>query len=233
MVILALLVIPALIMEEQSTTPELRQVAAIVNWIIWLAFTAEFAVRWAADRTLRFLRKEWFDLMLIVLTPPWGVPVAMQGIRSLRLLRIIRLISALGIAAMALRLAQRHFGRRKFHYVLVMATGVVGLGAVGVYALEAEKNDRIRHFGDALWWAIATVTTVGYGDVYPVTPEGRLIAIFVMVTGIGVIGVFTATVASLFFEHYQGGEPRNGGRARASRAHREQARVVAALTPSY
>jgi voltage-gated potassium channel len=56
----------------------------------------------------------------------------------------------------------------------------------------------VKSFGDALWWAVTTTTTVGYGDVYPRTGEGRIIAMGLMVTGIGVIGIFTATVASLF-----------------------------------
>ncbi len=76
-----------------------------------------------------------------------------------------------------------------------------------MFALEADENKGIRHFGDALWWAITTVTTVGYGDVTPVTPEGRLVAVVLMLAGIGVIGVFTATVASLLFEEQQTQNP--------------------------
>jgi voltage-gated potassium channel len=198
--ILALLVIPVLVMEDRATTPELRQAATVLNWIIWIAFVAEFTVKWAADRTLAFLRKAWFDFLLIVLTPPFGVPEMMQGIRSLRVLRLLRLVRAFGVAGMGLRLVHRHFGKQKFHYVLVLACATVVLGAVGVFALEAGENKGIQHFGDALWWAMTTVTTVGYADITPITPEGRMIAVVLMVTGVGVIGVFTATVASFFFE---------------------------------
>jgi voltage-gated potassium channel len=74
------------------------------------------------------------------------------------------------------------------------------MGALGVFIFESESNRAIGSFGDALWWAVVTATTVGYGDVSPVTLEGRLIAVVLMLTGIGVIGVFTATVASAFFE---------------------------------
>jgi voltage-gated potassium channel len=207
MALLALLVIPVLVMEDRATTPELREVARIVNWVIWILFVVEFGVQWAADRTAAFLRRAWFDVLLIVLTPPFGVPDAMQGIRSLRLLRVLRLLRAVGVAAMAFRLAHYHFGKRKFHYVLVVACGTVVLGAVAVFALESGENKSIQHFGDALWWAVTTVTTVGYGDVTPVTPEGRLVAVVLMLTGIGVIGVFTATVASLFFEEQQTESP--------------------------
>ena len=207
MALLALLIIPVLVMEERATTPEMRGVAMAINWVIWIAFVVEFAIGWAADRTWRFPRKAWFDLLLILVTPPFGVPEAMQSIRSVRVLRVLRLLRAVGVAVMGVRLAQRHFAKKKFHYVLLIACGTVVLGAVAVYALEADENKSIRHFGDALWWAITTVTTVGYGDITPVTPEGRLVAVALMLTGIGVIGVFTATVASLLFEEQQTQNP--------------------------
>jgi voltage-gated potassium channel len=207
MAILALLVIPVLVMEDRATTPEIREAAVVINWLIWIAFVAEFITRWVADGTRWYPRKAWFDLLLIAITPPVGVPDAMQGIRSLRLLRLLRLVRAFAVAGMALRLANRHFGRQKFHYALIVTTATVVLGAVGLYALEAGENRTIGHFGDALWWAITTVTTVGYGDITPITPEGRLIAVVLMVTGIGVIGLFTASVASLLFEEQKGPAP--------------------------
>ncbi len=207
LVVLALLVIPVLVMEERATTVEIRELAVFANWVIWIAFAAEFVVRWAADGTRSYPRKAWFDLLLIAITPPIGVPEAMQGIRSLRVLRLLRLVRAFAVAGMAMRMAQRHLGRQKFHYALIVTTGVILLGAVGFYALESDENPALRHFGDALWWAITTATTVGYGDITPVTPEGRLIAVLLMLTGIGVIGLFTATVASLFFEDQKGPPP--------------------------
>src|SRR5688500_11602265 len=87
MAILALLVIPALVMEERALSPEVRTAGVVLNWIIWLGFCAEFVIRWSADRTSSFPRRQWFDLLLNLLTPPVGVPEAMQGIRSLRVLR--------------------------------------------------------------------------------------------------------------------------------------------------
>ena len=107
---LALLVVPALVIEEHATTPLVRHIAVTLNWIIWLAFCAEFAIRWAADRTLAFPRKAWFDLVPILISPPFAVPGLLQGARSLRILRVLRLVRALGVAGMGLRLAQRHFG---------------------------------------------------------------------------------------------------------------------------
>lgn len=201
---LALLVIPALVLEERAIDPRLREAAYITNWVVWLGFCVEFAIRWAAQPRLRFLREAWFDLLLIVVSPPFLVPNALQGTRSLRVvraLRLLRLVRASAVAGIGLRLCRHIFGRRKFHYTAVLAVAVVLLGALGMFAVEHGQNHAVNTFGDALWWSVVTATTVGYGDLSPVTTEGRVIAVVLMLTGIGVIGVFTATVASLFFDH--------------------------------
>ena len=207
MALLALLVIPALVMEDRATSPAVRQAAIAINWLVWLVFVIEFGLRWAADRTLAFPRKAWFDLLLIIISPPFTVPEVFQGARTLRVLRLLRLVRALAVAGMGLRLAHRHFGKRRFHHILMVAVATVFLGALGIFAVESGRNPSIRGFGDAMWWAVVTATTVGYGDVSPVTLEGRLIAVVLMVTGIGVIGVFTATVASFFFEEADTSDP--------------------------
>jgi voltage-gated potassium channel len=201
--ILALLVVPALILEDRATDPFIRDAAHMINWAVWLAFCLEFLLRWSAAGTWRFIRTAWFDLLLIAISPPFLMPEYLQGMRSvraLRVLRLLRLVRAGAVATIGLRLGRRFFGKRKFHYTALVAVAVVLLGAMGVFIFESDSNKAIGSFGDALWWAVVTATTVGYGDVSPVTLEGRLIAVVLMLTGIGVIGVFTATVASLFFE---------------------------------
>lgn len=101
---------------------------------------------------------------------------------------------------MGLRLLRGLLRHHRFQYVLIVALAVVALGAIAIYVVEGGSNAAVGSIGDALWWAVVTATTVGYGDVSPITSEGRLIAVVLMITGIGVIGVFTATVASFFFE---------------------------------
>jgi voltage-gated potassium channel len=192
---LALLVIPVLVVEDRAASAEVRSAARTLNWVIWLAFAADFLIRWATDRRWRFLRESWFDLILILLTPP-VLPESLQGIRALRVLRLVRVGAMVGIG---LRSARRAFGPRKFHLVAMFAAATVLLGAAGVFLFEGGENRSIQSFEDAIWWAIVTATTVGYGDVSPITTEGRVIAVMLMLIGIGVIGVFTATVASHFF----------------------------------
>ena len=88
---------------------------------------------------------------------------------------------------------------------LVAGLTVLG-GALAEYYVERRAGS-MTSFGDSLWWAIVTATTVGYGDLSPVTTEGRIIAVALMLVGIGVIGVFTATVASWFVEQERAPEP--------------------------
>jgi voltage-gated potassium channel len=202
LVVLALLVVPALLLESRAQSPVLRTTAVIANWAIWTAFCVDFGIRWAAAGRLSYLRDAWFDAVLIVVSPP-VVPDFLQGTRSLRALRALRLIRSLAVASMGLKLARRLFGRNKFQYVALLAVALVFLGALAVFTVEVQVNPAIAGYGDALWWAAVTTTTVGYGDVAPVTLEGRIVAVGLMIVGIGVIGVFTATVASFFFEQEQ------------------------------
>jgi voltage-gated potassium channel len=197
--LLALLIVPALILEERATSTILRDVAHGINWIVWLAFCAEYIGKlWLAPDRRRYVRGAWFDLIIILLSPPFLVPDAMQGARALRVLRLLRFVRAAAVAAIGLREAAKGLRHRSFHYVVLATAVVVGVGAIGIFAVERGQNNNIQSVGDALWWAIVTTTTVGYGDVSPVTGEGRFIAVGLMVVGIGFIGVFTATVTSFF-----------------------------------
>lgn len=202
--LLALAVVPALILQSRSTSPEVLAITEAVNWIVWVGFCGEYLVKLAlAPVRTAFVRRAWFDLLIIVLSPPFLVPESWQaarGLRAVRLIRLLRLIRAFAVAGMGLRLLRSLLEHRRFEYVLAVAAAVVSLGAIAIYAVESSEDGHIRSLGDAFWWAIVTATTVGYGDVSPSTAEGRVIAVALMITGIGVIGVFTATVASLFFE---------------------------------
>jgi voltage-gated potassium channel len=197
--LLALLIVPALILEERATSALLRDVAHGINWIVWLAFCGEYLGKlWLSPDRRGYVRVAWFDLVIILLSPPFLVPDAMQGARAIRVLRLLRFVRAAAVAAIGLREAAQGLRHKSFHYVALTTAVVIGLGAIGIYAVEHGQNNNIQSIGDALWWAIVTTTTVGYGDVSPVTGEGRLIAVALMVVGIGFIGMFTATITSFF-----------------------------------
>ena len=208
--LLALLIVPALILEDRADSAALRQVAHGLNWLVWLAFVAEYVGKLLIAPSRRgYVRRAWFDLLIIVLSPPFLVSDALQGFRAVRVVRLLRFVRVGAVAAIGLREAAQGFRHRKFHYVVLLTAVVLALGALGIFAVERGQNNNIQSVGDAFWWAVVTTTTVGYGDVSPVTPEGRLIAVALMIVGIGFLGIMTATITSFFLDPEKGAEERH------------------------
>src|SRR5215510_8646020 len=162
MAVLALAVIPALLLDNGSETPRVHLLAMSINWFVWLAFCAEFALklRVAPDKRA-FVRHSWFSVAIIAVSPPFGVPQTWQGVRALRALRLVRLLRAAAFLTIGLKTTRTVLQHRKFHYVLVLTTGVMLLGATGLFVVERPQNKSVTSFGDAVWWAITTTTTVG------------------------------------------------------------------------
>jgi voltage-gated potassium channel len=164
-----------------------RDLESLLNassWTVWGAFFLDFVVRLAlAERRGRYALSHWYDVALVL------VPM----------LRPLRLLRALALARILARTVTFNRPGRVTFYVVGATLATIGLGALAV--LDAERGHRganITSFGDALWWASATATTVGYGDRYPVTTEGRLIAVVLMLVGIALLGSITAAIASWF-----------------------------------
>ncbi len=157
-----------------------------VIWATWGLFGIDYLV----NLTLARNRSRWFfrnihELVILVL------PV----LRPLRLLRLVTLLKVLH------RTAGHSLRGRVLTYVLGAAVLVSYVGAVAI--LDAERGaegSNINDFGDALWWAVVSITTVGYGDHFPVTLAGRLVAVGLLLGGIAVLGVITAAVASWLVE---------------------------------
>ena len=121
--------------------------------------------------------------------------IVLPLLRPLRLLRLIPLLSVLN------RRAQTGLRGRVAIYVAGGASLLAFVAAIAVLDVERSSPDaNITDFGDAIWWAVTTMTTVGYGDRYPVTSIGRLVAFALMVGGIALLGTVTATLASWLVE---------------------------------
>jgi voltage-gated potassium channel len=157
-----------------------------VTWLAWTAFAVDYVARFGLSRDRRaFVRTNVLDLLVVVL------PV----LRPLRLLRLVKLLGVLN----------RHAGSSLRGQVITYLLGGTGLVLflAALAALDAERGQEganIETFGDAFWWALTTVTTVGYGDQFPVTTTGRFIAAGLMLAGIALLGVVTASFATWLVE---------------------------------
>lgn len=154
---------------------------------IWALFGIDYLVRLvlAGDRGW-FVRTHLLDLMILLL------PMA----RPLRALRVIAMINALN---------RRLRGGFRGKVALYVTATMLLVGTIASLAvLDAERyapHATITTFGDAVWWTLSTITTIGYGDVYPVTVEGRVVAGALMIAGIALLGVITGSFASWFVEN--------------------------------
>jgi voltage-gated potassium channel len=177
------------------------------DYLIWALFAVDYGVRFglAPDRP-RFVRTHVFDLAVVVL--PFLRPLrALRALRGLGELRALRLLQASRLAAFVgtgIGHAREIIRRRGLHYVVAVVIAIMFAAAGLEVAFEAHaKGGNIHNYGDALWWAVVTVTSVGYGDKYPVTAAGRAVAVVLMITGIALFGVVTASIASYFVEQDQ------------------------------
>ena len=133
-----------------------------------------------------------FDLFVVVATAPWFLIPGAQAVQFAALLRLARLARLVMATKGARRLFER-LGR-----VAGVAGGVVVLGSLVAYHAEHPTNPGFATIGDALWWGIVTLTTVGYGDIVPKTTTGRWAAVVIMITGIAVLGLLAGSLASFF-----------------------------------
>ncbi|WP_317496417.1 ion channel [Haloechinothrix sp. LS1_15] len=164
--------------------PALRGSFEAVNWAIWAIFALDLIIRTGlSEQKLRYLAKHPIDV-LVVLVP------------ALRMLRVLRAFTA----AQVLVTRSGQLSLLKSTQAIALATGLLILiGALAI--LDAERSvagSTIETFGDALWWSLVTTTTVGYGDMVPESGVGRFVAAGLMLVGISLLGVVTATVASWF-----------------------------------
>lgn len=156
---------------------------AALNLALWVLFAGDLLVRAAlSGRPAGYIVRHPVDVLL----------VALPMLRPLRVLRVFT----------ALQVLIRQGGRVSIGQTLGGAFGAAGLlmfvGAVAMLDAEREAESTIDTFGDSLWWAGVTVTTVGYGDTYPVTVVGRMVAFGLMLVGVSLLGVITASIAAWF-----------------------------------
>ncbi|EMG27458.1 potassium channel family protein [Listeria fleischmannii] len=160
---------------------------AILNGVIWLVFLADyifFFIR--ATSKKEYVKTHWIELIALI---PFDA--AFKTIRILRVFRLLRLtsIGSRYFLPVFTFMRQKHLDK-----VFLAILLLVLILPIPIYLIEPS----IHSYGDAFWWVLVTITTVGYGDISPTTLIGRIIAAVLMIFGIGIIGIITSTITSFF-----------------------------------
>jgi voltage-gated potassium channel len=191
--ILSIVVLLALLIDVVFPLPS--EVSRLVAWLDHLAcavFFTDFCVRFRqAPRKLQFMKWGWLDLLA-------SIPniEALRVARLVRIIRVIRMLRAVRVSYRMLTLVVRDRPGGAFSSVLLMVFLLVTFASLGSLLLEHGPDSNIQTAEDAIWWSMTTITTVGYGDHFPTTFPGRMLAMVMMLCGVGVFGTLSGLVAS-------------------------------------
>jgi voltage-gated potassium channel len=195
--VLSIYVLVALMIDTfLKLPPEVSRMLTLIDNIICGVFLFDFTQRfYKAENKLKFMKWGWIDLISSIPTLDF-----LRVGRALRLIRILRILRAFRSTK---HLVQHIFKNRTqgaLTSAAVIAVLMVIFSAIAILQVENDANSNIKTAEDAIWWSYVTITTVGYGDKFPVTTEGRIIAAALMTVGVGLFGTFTAFLASWFVE---------------------------------
>ncbi len=202
-ILLSIYVLGALLVDTFFEIP--KETSILLNYIdtfICFFFFIEFCLRFfQAENKLVFMKWGWIDLLSSI--PMIGV---LRTGRILRLIRLLRVVRAFRTTQSFVNHIFSNKVEGAFTSISVIAILLVIFSAIGILQVENDPNSNIKTAEDAIWWAYVTITTVGYGDKFPVTTEGRIIAAVLMTAGVGLFGTFTAVVASWFVKENKSNE---------------------------
>ena len=200
----AVATIPVTVLYELGTRSPLMYVA---DWAIWTVFVVDYVVglthaanRWQYARTHRL------SAAVVIVSFPL-LPAALALTRLARLARLFPLLRLVGVTARGMDSLARILGRRGLAYMVAVTGLLVFAGGGSLAVLEPHT---VQHgFWEGIWWAIVTVTTVGYGDITPQSVGGRMVAILLMLSGVGLTSTIAASVAAYFVAQESGADLKN------------------------
>jgi len=194
-IVLSIYVLIALLIDTFLVLPlEISRVLLTIDNGICIIFLIDFFVRFfRADNKLRFMGWGWIDLLSSV---PY-IAVLRAG-RVFRLIRLLRVLRAFRSTKVLIHHVFKSRIKGTMTVVSVISVLVIIFSSISILIVETAPESNIKSAEDALWWTMETITTVGYGDKFPVTSEGRLIGVIVMIVGVGLFGTFTGYIATLF-----------------------------------
>jgi len=194
MIVLSVYVVAALFLESLvKLTPATASLLEMIDTLICVVFLVDFGIRFArAESKAKFMRWGWIDLLA-------SIPM-LDALRWGRLVRVVRVLRAFRSARVFATFFLRRRAESALATVTALGIALVIFSSLAILNLENDAQSNIRTPGDALWWSLTTITTVGYGDRYPVTTEGRVLAVSLMIAGAALFSTFTAFVATFFMQ---------------------------------
>ncbi len=206
--VLSLFVLALIAVEMLLDLPP--EITRMVRWIdnaVCVVFLIEFVIRFRrAESKLAFMKWGWIDLLA-------SIPEveALRWGRVFRVFRILRLLRAVRSLRLIFELLFRSRTQSGVASVFMITFLMLSISSVGILVFERSPESNIHTAEDALWWGLTTITTVGYGDLYPVTLPGRILAGMLMITGVGLFGTLSGVVASFFLGDKSGPAPAGPG----------------------
>lgn len=171
-----------------------------INVLVFIAFAIDYVVELAVTyNRATYARTQWASLVIVIsqllaLLPALGFLGILRGVRALRVVGALSRV--IGIGAASKEQGRKYFKEKAASVAFGMSAFTLVTSAVAfTIAEDVGDGRRINSFFDALWWSASTITTVGYGDIYPVTVTGKIIAVFTMVVGVSTLAVVTARIA--------------------------------------
>lgn len=198
LVVLSLYVLVTLFVDMSFELDErTRSMIDLIDFVICIIFQCDFFYRlYHAPSKREFLKWGWIDFVASI---PWLS--SFRGARMVRTIKILRLLRAFRSSKILVQFLLRQRSQNTFVTVAVISCFIALVGSMMILDFEKDAaGSNIKNASDALWWAVVTITTVGYGDRYPVTDGGRIVAAILMTAGVGLFGTFTGFIASLFVE---------------------------------
>lgn len=192
MAAMAVCIIVSLFLQSQShITPEEIAFLEQVDYVIWLIFAIDYIIRLAiAKDKFYFVKANIIDLISIL---PFDV--LFQGIRAVKFIRLLYMVRVFIYLTRVYKRLSAILVTNDFHHILWFTFVTIFIGATAIAFIED------MNIGDALWWSFVTTTTVGYGDIAPQSVWGRIVAVVLMIVGIGFISMLTGTISVFFISH--------------------------------
>ena len=196
--ILSILVLAALAADTVCSLPsEVSKIIHLTDTIVCVFLLIDFFMRlYQAPDKREFMKWGWIDLLASIPAIDslrWG--------RLVRILRVIRLLRGIRIVHRLLQMFLKHKTQSGAISLGLAAFLLVAFSSISILVCERRADSNIKNAGDAIWWSVTTMTTVGYGDKYPVTTEGRVVGMILMIAGVGMFGGLSGMVAAIFLKN--------------------------------